>query len=193
MLNRSLALAGVLLLTAVPAAVWAQGRPDPAALVAAQAEAMDELSFMDGEWRGSAWTFTPSGEKHAIIQTERVGPFLDGSIKVIEGRGYEEDGSIAFNAFAIISYDPADGRYSMRSYAQGRSGDFVVTPTEEGFTWEIPAGPMTIRYEATVRDGTWTEVGDRIAPNQDPIRFFEMTLTREGDTDWPAAAAVAPE
>ncbi len=193
MLWRSVNLAGALLLAVLPATMSAQGRPDPAALVAAQQEAMSRLSFMDGVWSGSAWTLTPSGEKHSIRQTERIGPFLNGSVRVIEGRGYEEDGSIAFNAFAIISYDPADGRYSMRSYAQGRSGDFVVTPTDEGFTWEIPAGPMTIRYEATVQDGTWTETGDRIAPGQDPIRFFEMTLTRQGDTDWPAAGAVATE
>lgn len=107
-----------------------------------------------------------------------------------EGRGYGEDGELEFNALAVTSYDPATGAYSMRSYAQGRTGDFVVTPTEDGFQWEIPAGPMTIRYEAVAKDGTWTEVGDRIAPGQDPIRFIEMTLTRAGDTDWPSAGAL---
>ena len=44
---------------------------------------------MDGTWRGPAWTLLPSGEKHELTQTERVGSMLDGSIKVIEGRGYE--------------------------------------------------------------------------------------------------------
>ena len=44
---------------------------------------------------------------------------------------------------------------------------------------------MTIRYTATSRGGTWTEVGDRIAPGQPPMRFFEMHLTRVADTSWP--------
>jgi hypothetical protein len=94
----------------------------------------------------------PSGEKHNITQTERVGPFLDGSIKVIEGRGYEGDGSVGFNALAIISYDLETRAYNMRSYAQGYVGDFALTPTADGFEWEIPAGPMAMRYTAVIRE-----------------------------------------
>jgi hypothetical protein len=68
-----------------------------------------------------------------------------------------------------------------------------VTLTADGFTWSIPAGPMTIRYTAVVKDGTWTEVGDRIAPGKDPVRFFEMRLARVGDGDWPGVGAIAPK
>jgi len=82
----------------------------------------------------------------------------------------------------------------MHSHAQGRVGDFALTPTADGFSWTIPAGPtMTIRYTATIKDGTWVEVGDRIVPDQAPARFFEMTLKRVGNTDWPAAGSVAPK
>jgi hypothetical protein len=168
-----------------------QGRPDPAKVIAAQQEAMLKLSFMDGVWRGSAWTILPSGEKHTITQTERVGPFLDGSVKVVEGRGYDADGKVGFNAFATISYKPATQGYAMHSYAQGNVGDFVLTPTADGFVWEIPAGPMIIRYTATIKDGAWREVGDRILPGKEPMRFFEMNLKRIGDTTWPAAGAVS--
>ncbi|MDQ2944650.1 MAG: DUF1579 domain-containing protein, partial [Acidobacteriota bacterium] len=48
-----------------------QGPPDAAALIAAQKQAMAPLAFMDGVWRGPAWTILPSGEKHTITQTER--------------------------------------------------------------------------------------------------------------------------
>lgn len=192
--NRIVALA--LLLTGIvltASTASAQARPDPAAQVAAQREGMRPLAFMDGVWRGPAWTILPSGEKHNITQTERIGPFLDGSVKVIEGKGYEADGKVGFNAFATISYDPATRVYNMRSYAQGRVGDFVLKPTADGFVWEIPAGPMTIRYTAVVKDGTWREVGDRIMPGKEPVRFFEMNLKRIGDTDWPAAGAISPK
>lgn len=167
-----------------------QAASDAKAIIAAQREGMKALSFMDGVWRGPAWTILPSGEKHDVTQTERIGQFLDGSVKMIEGRGYDADGTVAFNALGIISYQPADKTYSMRSYAMGRSGDFPLKLTSDGFTWEIPAGPVTIRYTAVVKDGVWHEVGDRIMPEKEPVRFFEMTLKRVGDTEWPAAGAI---
>jgi hypothetical protein len=179
-----------LLSLAAPAAALAQGRPDPAVLLAAQRDAMTRLAMMDGEWRGTAWNVSPSGEKHTLTQTERVGPFLDGAIRVVEGRGYGADGKVAFNAFGVISYKPDTKAYSIRSHAMGNAGDFALTPTADGFTWEIPAGPMTIRYTATIKDGVWKEVGDRIAPGKEPVRFFEMELKRLGDSSWPAAGAV---
>jgi hypothetical protein len=186
-------LAGLVLLAIATALTTstaaAQGRPDPATTIAAQREALKPLALMDGIWRGPAWTILPSG-KHNITQTERIGPFLDGSIKVIEGRGYNEDGSVGFNAFGIISYDPATKVYTLHSHAQGQVGDFVIKPTADGYTWEIPAGPMTIRYTAVIKDGTLREVGDRIVPGKDPVRFFEMNLKRVGDTDWPAGGAI---
>lgn len=81
----------------------------------------------------------------------------------------------------------------MRSHAMGFVGDFVVKRTDDGFTWDIPAGPATIRYNAIVKDGTWTEVGDRIVSGKDPERFFEMKLKRVGDSEWPAGGAIPPK
>src|SRR5258706_12684301 len=155
--------------------------PDPGPLIAAQREAMAPLARMDGVWRGSAWTLQPNGEKRHITQTERIGPFLDGSVKVIEGRGYREDGTVGFNAFGIVSYDPAKRAYSIRSYAMGRSGDFSFRPTDDGYAWELPAGPgATIQYRASIKDNVLHEVGDRIVPDREPLRIFEMTLKRVG-------------
>jgi hypothetical protein len=188
--RHQLATFGLLLAAGAPAALFGQGRPDPAVLIPAQRQALTSLAFMDGAWRGPAWTILPSGEKHNITQTERIGPFLDGSVKVIEGRGYGPDGKVAFNAFGTISYNPATKAFTMHSYAQGSVGDFVLTPNAEGYAWDIPAGPMTIRYTATIKNGEWHEVGDRIMPGKDPIRFFEMKLKRIGDTTWPAGGAI---
>src|SRR5207237_3361966 len=144
----ALLMTGGLLLTAL----GQQGRQDPATLIAAQREAMVRLSVMDGVWRGPAWTILPSGGKRNITQTERIGPFLDGSIKVIEGRGYGADGKVGFNAFRIISYGPATKAYTLHSHAMGQVGDFVLKPTGDGYVWEIPAGPMTIRYTAVIKN-----------------------------------------
>lgn len=171
----------------------AQQGYDPAPRMAAQREAMKALDFLNGEWRGPAKTLTPTGGWHTMTQTERVGPMLDGTVKVIEGRGYEDDGSTSFNAFAVISYDPDRKTYSMRSYTSGRVGDYQIVPTATGFTWEIQAGPnMKIAYEATVKDGVWTEIGTRIPKDGPATKFIEFTVTRFGDSTWPVAGTIAP-
>ena len=98
-----------------------------------------------------------------------------------------------FNAFGIVSFDPASQRYLFRSYAQGRQGDFPFRPTEDGYVWEVPAGPGAIvRYTATIRDNRLSEVGDRIAGGAAPARVFEMVLERIGDSRWPEDGAVPP-
>ena len=187
-----MALLAVPLLAGLAASALAQPRPDPAATMAAQREAMARLKAMDGVWRGPAWTMLPSGEKHHITQTERIGPMLDGTIKVIEGRGYEPDGRPSFGAFGTVYYDVGAAAYVFNAIAQGQAGRFAFQATPDGYAWEIPAGPATIRYTAVIKDGTLREVGDRIVPGQPPVRFFEMELKRVGDTDWPAAAPVPP-
>lgn len=192
MLMRIPAIAAILALLSGPA-VLAQERPDPAAQISAQREAMKAFAKMDGAWRGPAWMIAPSGEKHEITQTERIGPFLDGSVKVIEGRGYDAEGKVSFNALGIISFNNRTGKYSMRSHAMGQSGDFEIKPTADGYVWEIPAGPATIRYTAVIKDGTLREIGERIVPEQKPVQFFEMNLKRIGDTDWPAGDAIPPK
>lgn len=177
-------------LLVLPASAPAQAPPDSAALIAAQREAMAPLAMMDGVWRGTAWTMTPSG-KREVVHTERIGPFLGGSVKVIEGRSYMPDGSIGFNAFGTISFNPRTRAYTLHSYAMGYAGDFVLQLRPDGYVWETPAGPGAItRYTATIAGGAWREVGDRIVGTEAPVRIFEMNLRRVGDTGWPAADPV---
>ena len=169
---------------------FAAGAPDSAELLAAQRRSMQPLSIFDGTWRGPAKIILPDGKELLITQTERVGSFLSETVKVIEGRGYAQDGSITFNAFAVISYSPQSNKYNFHSYAQGYSGDFPLEVRPDGFTWSIKAGPATLRYTATVKDEVWVEVGERLVEGQVPVKTFEMTLRRIGNTDWPAAGAV---
>jgi hypothetical protein len=188
----------VLLLTATaltqePLPAAAQMPPDPAPILRAQREAMSKLALMDGEWRGTAVTTLPGGRTLTLTQTERVGPALDSTLRVVEGRGYSLEGKPEFHAFGVISYDPAKQRYALRSHARGNTGEFELTPTDSGFVWSIPAGPMTIRYTITIRDGRWHEVGVREMPGQPPVQFIELSLKRLRDTAWPDAGAVSPK
>lgn len=161
-------------------------------LIGAQRKAMEVLSFLDGHWRGEARIPQPDGSVLTLVQTERVGPFLDGALRLIEGRGYTPDGALAFNAFAVVSYSPQTGKYNFRSYAQGFSGDFPMEVRPDGFTWTANAGGATLRYTATISGDTWTEIGERIVPGRPPVRTIEMSLRRIGASDWPASGAVLP-
>ncbi|MBW8783896.1 MAG: DUF1579 domain-containing protein [Novosphingobium sp.] len=178
-----------LVLAAVPAAAQ---RQDVGALQAAQRGAIAKLAWMNGRWRGEAITQTPTGD-HRVTQTERIGDLLGGTIKLVEGRGFQADGTIGFNAFGVVSFDPSTGKYAFHTYAQGRAGDFAFTPTDDGYVWEIPAGPMTIRYTARLAGGLWTETGERIVVGRPAQPFFVMHLRRIGDSDWPEAGAMSPK
>ena len=193
MLTRAIAgMLAALALFMTPLEASAQD-PDAAKRIAAQREAMAELKRMDGVWRGPAWILQANGEKRDFVQTERILPFLDGSIKVIEGRGYGPDGRVTFNALGIVSYSPNSKSFSMHSYAMGYSGDFAFTPLPDGYMWTTPAGPnAAIRYKATIAGDAFTEVGERIVEGKEPVRIFEMRLKRVSDTDWPSAGAVPP-
>lgn len=184
-------LAAPLLCFALAAPAQAAGDPRSAELMAAQSKAMAPLAIFDGTWRGLATITLPDGKTLQITQTERVGSMLGGTLKVIEGRGYLPDGSVGFNAFAVISFSPPTGKYGFRSYAQGYAGDFPLEVRPDGFTWSTPAGPgTTIRYTATLKDGVWSEIGERLVEGKPPVKTFEMQLKRIGPTDWPAGGAV---
>jgi len=185
---RSYAIAVVLSCAVSSAPAFAQA-PDPGR-IAAERDAIAPLAFMDGMWRGAAWTQTRTGRLE-VTQTERIGPFLDGSVKVLEGRAYNADGSVGFNALGIISFDPSTHRYSLHSHALGYAGDFPLELKPDGYVWQIPAGPgATIRYTATITKDHWREIGERIAGDAPSVQIFEMNLTRIGDTAWPAAGPV---
>ena len=186
----TLVLAGAAALAPITAAAQPH---DAAALIASQTEAMRALATLDGVWRGPATVSEADGRRVAFVQTERIGPFLGGSIKVIEGRGYGDDGAVRFNALGIVSFDPATRAYTLHSHAQGRVGDFAFVPTADGYRWEIALPMGRIRYVATVCGDELHEVGDLLADGREPVRIFEMRLKRIGASDWPGAGAVAPK
>lgn len=186
----TLAAAAALLTLTTPATSLAQEQA-PAG-TEEQRTAMADLSFLDGEWRGEAIVYGPGG-RETFTQTERVGPMLGGSIRIVEGRGYDAAGETVFNAFAVISWNDAEDRYQFRAWANGRNGDYRFERTPDGFIWEVPAGPGAIvRYTATVQGGVWHEAGVYIREGGQPMPFMEMTLHRIGDSPWPGAGAVSP-
>jgi len=157
-------------------------------------EPMAKLAFMRGIWAGRATGVERDGKPYSVTQVERMGPMLGGDVVVVEGRGYRDDNTTGFNAFAVASYNPQSQKYELRSYAQGYAGTFELTLTPTGYVWEIPSGPHAItRFTATITSTTWREVGEFVAEGGTPKQIFEMNLKRVGETDWPLGAPPSPQ
>lgn len=157
-----------------------------------QRDAMQRLSWMDGEWVGTTTVYAGPGRTSSHAHTERIGPMVGGSVKVIEGRSVEPDGTASFNAFAVISWDDETDRYTMRSYANGNAGDFPLEVTPDGFKWSTPSRGGRMDYVTVHTNGEWVETGDFVMDGRDPMRVIELRLRRRGDTGWPAANPVVP-
>ncbi len=152
----------------------------------------EAVAFLDGVWIGPAEMTLPNGDVSRFEQMERVGPMMGGEIRIMEGKGRGGDGKTLFNALSVLSQEP-DGGIMMRSYTMGHdSSRSLKIDGAGGFGWEMQAGPARMRYTATVKDGVWDEVGERIGPDGKAVRFFHMRLKRVGDTDWPAANPAFP-
>ena len=165
---------------------------DEGALIAEQQAAMETFGWMDGTWLGEVSSRTPEGEI-TLTQTERVGTMANGTVRLIEGRGYTEDGQLEFNAVAMVAYDAIADEYVMTANARGRVTRPWFKATESGFEWGFESGPVKISYVAIYSDGVWSEEGFMAFGDNPPTKFLEMRLERTGDTDWPSAGAVEPE
>lgn len=144
-------------------------------------EAIKRISFIEGKWQGRANALTGPGQNKEIDQHENVELKLGGKIMVIEGKGYHE-GSLEFNAFAVVSFDEAAQEYKMLSWlATGQKTEAYLKLGEgKQFEWgfEIPQGK--IRYFINLNDkGQWTEKGE-FSPNGSTwYPSFNMVLDKK--------------
>jgi hypothetical protein len=163
---------------------------EPSQRFKAQQAAMKALGFLDGEWRGASKTQRKTGST-PMVQTERVGTLLDGTVRVIEVRGYETDGRLSFNALRIISYDPDSKTYSMRSYQNGSARDYKLATTANSIAWEIAGKESTTRYETSVKNGIWSEKATRTPAKGEPEIYLSIMMKRIRESAWPRAGALA--
>ena len=116
--------------------------------------------------------------EHSITQTERIGPMLDGSIKVIEGRAttpMARPPSTPSPRFPTTRRPRPTPCIPMRWGASAISSSLRRLMASRGNSCRTGDDPL-YRHVKQV----WREVGDSIAPARTPVRFFEMNLKRVG-------------
>ena len=173
-MRRILALAFVLL-GAVPA--FSADAPDKGAHQAA----MQKLSFLTGDWEGGGTMAMGPGPRLPFNQTERIQFKHDGTLLLIEGQGKAaQTGAVVHDALAVVTFDPASGRYKFRSFAAvGRFADTEATVEANRMVWWLNFGPQKIRYTVDVDNGVWREIGERSTDGTTWVAFFEMTLRKK--------------
>ena len=165
----------LLLLALLATPVLAQQSPSP---VRAQHEAIAKLSFLEGNWSGSATVNEGPNTAAHITQTERVEPKLDGLILTVEGAGIDPGGRIIFRAFATISYDDATHQYRIRAYNNGHyvDSELSVDTDGDGFSWGYSAGQVHIVNTMHLVGGEWDEKTVSTAGQNPPLTIVEMLL-----------------
>jgi hypothetical protein len=159
-------------------AAWAQ-RPDFSATCKEQ---MKQLAYLAGDWQGEARVTTPSG-KLTIAQSEHIEWKMDGLVLSIEGTGREQ-GKVAFQAFALVNYDPIEKRFKMKSFVkEGFATDAyftVLAPNRFEWGFDIATGGKT-RYTIVLdpEKKTWQETGEYSRDRNTWMSFIDLTLTKQ--------------
>jgi hypothetical protein len=166
----------LLLLALLATLALAQQSPSP---VRAQHEAMTKLSFLAGNWSGTATVMQGPGTPLHITQSERVEPKLDGLILTLEGAGTDSTGRIVFRAFATISYDDAAHQYRIRAYNDGHYVDTELSVLADGFSWSYSTGQVHIvNTMHLTASGEWGEKAVSTAGQNPPLTVVDMLLKR---------------
>lgn len=144
-------------------------------------EAMQQLSYLAGDWSGKAIVKNQSGEM-VIDQTEHIEWKLDGMVLSIEGTG-RQNNEITFHAFALVNFDPFAKQYKFRSYVkEGYTTDAyfkIIEPNKFEWGFDIPTGGKS-KYTIVLdpEKKTWHESGEYSRDGNTWMKFIEMNLVK---------------
>ncbi|HEV3262906.1 MAG TPA: DUF1579 family protein [Gemmataceae bacterium] len=153
---------------------------------AAQREAMKQLDFLVGQWKGEGWTEFAPGQRRPFKGTEVVQRKLDGLLLTIEGLHRGQIGGrgkevVVHNAFALLSYDAKAKRYRFQAFtSRGNYEEAEARVTKEKLVWGMKVPQLgDVRYTIKLDDkGRWFEIGEMSQDGKKWQQFFEMTLQR---------------
>ncbi|MCX6225076.1 MAG: hypothetical protein NTV01_10080 [Bacteroidia bacterium] len=152
-------------------------------VVARKIDAMQKMNRLEGRWHGKGWIRKGQGEPKWFDQREDVVYKLNGLLLLIEGTGTNPGtDQVVFNAFAMMSYDPAKEQYNFLSHTlDGNSANTTGHWEGEKFIWgfNIPQGG-SIRFTMNLETpGQWQESGEYSPDQKTWYKYLEMSLTKD--------------
>ena len=145
--------------------------------------AMQELSFLVGDWEGTGTTMTGASTSETSHVTERATWRAGGAALMLEGRGtVEADGrtQVVHEAIGLITWNAGRGVYEMRAFRLGQGWtDTDLTVDGGTLIWgmDTPGGPVRFTVDFSEED-RWREIGEILRGDR-WIRFLEMELRRK--------------
>lgn len=149
-----------------------------------QIEMMGKLSFLAGEWEGSA-SFFRGEQKIAVLSSEKVEIKAGGAALFVTGMHYMMRGDqkvLVHDAAAMIFWDEKLNSHRMMSQlGNGARSEFSVTVEGKGFKWQAPSpAGGTMRYVMTMSpSGEWLETGEQSNDGKVWTKSFEMRLNKK--------------
>jgi hypothetical protein len=145
---------------------------------------MKKIAYMAGQWTGEAMVKRGNTPPIKVMQEENVQFKLDGTVLFIEGIGKNpENKSIAFNALAIVSYNPYTKQFGIKSHTlEGNQteGYFKII-AENHFEWgfETPT-KAKIKFDIVLdpQAKTWVEKGEYSPDGVTWYPTIELKLTK---------------
>ena len=180
---------GMIVLVASATAAMAAGNPGAQMqeMVQQQTAAISAVGFFTGTWTGDGW-IQMGPQRETFKETETCGPYLGGALMVLEGKGVDtgNPAHVVHHALAVMSWNAQKDEYDFRSYSPPFAGTFPGKLVSPGvFVWSMD-GPMgQMKYTITIKDGLWSETGERSADGKTWSPFFAMNLKRSSTAGWP--------
>ena len=162
----------------------AQGHGGPGSELADRARAaLAPLAALVGEWEGDAWAITGPGPRKRYRQVEDVVQGAGGTVLIVRGTGRSmqapDSGQVAFEAAAMIWFDPDSSRLRMRAHrAEGVSVVPDIELRPDTLIWGFPVPGGRVRYIIAYSRTDWHEVGHFLREGAAPMPFIEMRLRR---------------
>lgn len=144
-------------------------------------QALGKISFIEGQWQGTANVTTSPGQNLVLEQYENVELRLSGRLLSIEGRGYIE-GKLEFNAFAVVTFNESNQEYEMQSWLSSgeKTEAYIKVHNDDLWEWgfDIPQGK--VRYFITLNEkGQWSEKGEFSPDGSAWYPSFNMLLDKK--------------
>lgn len=168
-----------------PCRMSAQAPPALEGVLDRHRPSLEALALLDGDWQGSGWTLTGTGEKQTFQQVIQVRSADEDTLKMLQGTSFDETGHQLGTTVEVFSVDDSTGAYLLTLYTGGQAVVVPIHPEGGGFTLEFPEGAATIRSTVTVTAAAWHEVMERRPANGPAVRLLETTLSRVPAIRWP--------
>src|SRR5579859_7443544 len=161
----------------------AVSRPAVALAVPTQVAAMQKVSFMTGDWVGAGWNLGSNGVRDYFTQTEFVHYQVQGTVLLVDGKGYEvaDPTKIADSALAVLTYNDVTQQYRWEAFSGGNIVQDIPVVGADTFQWGLQFPPVSIRYTLTFTNKTWHEIGETsLDGGRTWNQTFQMDLVRLG-------------